>query len=64
MEQGTLKLKAGGWGWRPSAVLKFNIDVIASDWYKPFIGAFGVGGKTFDASRCNHCSHIFFKYQN
>jgi hypothetical protein len=62
MKEGTLKLKAGGFGLSPSASLKFNGDKIARDNYIPVIGLFGVGGKRFHAYRCELCSYVLFKY--
>jgi hypothetical protein len=61
MKEGTLKLKAGGYG-LPLATLKFNKETIGKDNYKPFVGLFGIGGKEFHAFKCDSCSYVLFSF--
>ena len=62
MKEGTLKLKAGGYGLGPTATLKFDRETIGKDNYKLFVGLFGVGGKSFHAFKCDSCSYVVFRY--
>ena len=62
MKEGTLKLKAGGFGLTPSATLKFDKESIGKDYYKPIVGLFGIGGKKFRAFKCASCSYVLFRF--
>ena len=62
MKEGMLKLKAGGLGISPSATLRFDNEVIGKDNYKPLVGLFGIGGKEFQAFKCDLCSCVLFRF--
>ena len=62
MKEGTLKLRAGRLGLSPSATLEFDGELIGKDYYKPIVGLFGIGGKKFDALKCDSCSYVLFSY--